>query len=328
MASTRRVRFTPTTGLLIAIVILLIVGLWLSGGNMLTPPAMSTYTPLLVFGIIVALGQSLVIGTGGIDLSVPFTITLVGAIILDGSNMEASRLPGAIVVALIACAVIGLVNGILVQTFGLNALVATLSVGLVVEGITRLYRGPIQNVTSVPEVLQSFARSNVFGVSLLFLVAIAAIVLLSLYTLRTVRGRRLVASSTSLRASYLLGFWSRSYRVLAYVLAAILYGVAGVLVGGFQGSPDLTLGDPFLLAPIVAVVLGGAALSGGRIHFVPTALGAIFIVLLAFVLKVAGQGSGVAMFVQGLVLAGGLAAINFARQRRTTTSSGKSPVQA
>ena len=73
----------------------------------------------------------------------------------------------AVVISLVACLIIGLVNGLLVEAFGLNALVATLAVGMLVAGVTRLYRGPIDNVTSVPEELQTWARANVAGFSVL-----------------------------------------------------------------------------------------------------------------------------------------------------------------
>lgn len=321
----RRFRFTPTWGLLIAIAILVAYAAVISSGNFLTPATLSTLTPLIAIYAVVALGQSLVIGTGGIDLSTPFTITLVGTIILDGSNEDASRLPAAIVISLVVCLLIGMVNGVLVETFGLNALVATLSVGMLVAGVTRLYRGPIDNVTSVPEALQTWARANALGASALLILTVLVIVGLTTYTWKVVVGRRLVASSTSMRAAYLLGFWSRSYRVLAYAFAAVLYGVAAICMSGLQGSPDLTLGDPFLLAPIVAVVIGGAALSGGRVNYVATGLGAIFVLLLDYELRVAGFPSGVSMFAQGLVLAVGLSLVHFSRMRSTKKSVGKVP---
>jgi ribose transport system permease protein len=249
-------------------------------------------------------------------------MTLVGSIVLYVSNEDGSRVGVAIAVSLLCCWIVGTVNGLLVETFGLNSLVATLAVGMVVAGATRLYRGPVDTVTSVPEAMQTWARANIAGFSVLILLVAAVVVLLAFVTRSTVRGRRLVASSATPRTAYLMGLWSTSYRVLAYSVAAVLYGVGAVALSGLLGSPDLSLGGSFQLAPIVAVVLGGAALGGSRISFLATALGAVFVMLLDYELKVAGYPSGVSMLVQGLVLAVGLSMIHVFRQRSTFKSSG------
>lgn len=317
-----RARLTPTAGLAVAILALAAYATVISSGNFLTTATMSTLTPLMSVYVIVALGQGVVIGTGGFDLSIPYTMTLVGSIMLYVCSGDASKAGEAVALALLACWGIGTVNGVLVETFGLNSLVATLSVGMVVAGLTRLYRGPVDTQTSLPEAVQSWARANTAGLSLLVAVVVVLVVTMTVYTGRTVPGRRLVASSTSSRAAYLLGFWARSYRVLAYSFASILYGVAAICLSGLLGSPDLSLGTSFQLAPIVAVVLSGAALSGSRINYVATALGAVFLLLLDYELKIAGFPSGVSMLVQGVVLAAGLAGIHLVRRRANTRTSG------
>jgi ribose transport system permease protein len=319
-----RVRLNATTALLAANLVVLVVAVFVTSGNLLKSSTLSALTPLIAIMIIVALGQSLVIGTGGIDLSLPATMTLAGTIVLKMSDDDSSKLVGAIVVALICCALVGVLNGLLVEVFGLNPLVVTLSVGLLVGGLTRLYRGPVLAVTSVPEAMQTWARANIGGISLLLVGSAVLVAILAFLVRRTVRGRRLVASSAAPRAAFLMGLWSSSYRVLAYSLAGLLYGVGAIGLSGLLGSPDLTLGNSYLLVPIVAVVLGGAALSGGRVSFLNTALGALFITLLDFELRVAGYGSGVSLIVQGLVLALGLSAINIARKRAAAASSARS----
>ncbi|MGD9955908.1 MAG: ABC transporter permease [Candidatus Nanopelagicales bacterium] len=319
----RRVRFTAVTVLLIAIAAVVVLASLVSSGNFLSASTLSALTPLLAIMVVVSLGQGIVIGTGGIDLSLPATMTLAGTIVLKMSGAEPDRLITAIVVALLCCALVGVLNGVLIEVFGLNALVVTLAVGLLVGGLTRLYRGPVLAITSVPDLLQTWARANVAGFSVLLVLAFAGVALLSFLVRRSVRGRRLVASSAAPRAAFLMGLWSSSYRVLAFAVAGFLYGVGAIMLAGLLGSPDLTLGNAYLLEPIVAVVLGGAALSGGRVSFLATALGALFITLLDFELKVAGYGSGVSLVVQGLVLAIGLSAINLARRRAASSTGGQ-----
>jgi ribose transport system permease protein len=317
-----RLRIGPAAGLVAAILALGIYAMVVSSGNFLSRATLSTLTPLLAVAVILAIGQGLVIGTGGIDLSIPFVMTLVGSIMLYVSNGDGSKVGQAAAVSLLACLAIGTVSGVMVEVFGLNSLVATLAVGMVVAGITRLYRGPVDTVTSVPEAMQSLARTNVAGFSALLLVALALVAGLSFVTRRVVRGRRLVASSAAPRTAYLVGLWSTSYRVLAYAFAAVLYGIGAITLAGLLGSPDLTFGNAFQLSPIVAVVIGGAALTGGRISFVATALGALFVTLLDYALRVAGYTAGVSMLAQGLVLAVGLSVIYLVKQRSLAKVSG------
>ncbi|GAA0319679.1 ABC transporter permease [Kineococcus aurantiacus] len=315
-------RLTPVRGLLLATVVLAGIALWVSSGNLLKGSTLSTLTPLLAVAVLLAAGQGLVIGTGGIDLSTPYVMTLVGTTMVYVGANDGSKVPQAVLVSLAACALIGLANGVLVEAFGLNPLVATLSVGLIVAGLTRLYRGPVDRHTSVPDLLQSGARLNAAGFSALLLVAVVMVAVLTFVTFRTVAGRRLVASSAAPRTAYLIGIRARTFRVAAYTAAAVLYGIGAVSLSGLLGSPDLTFGNSFQLPPIVAVVLAGAALTGGRVNFPAIALGAVFVTLLDYVLRVAGYSTGVSLFAQGCVLAGGLSAIHLFRRRSAVRSAG------
>jgi ribose transport system permease protein len=132
----------------------------------------------------------------------------------------------------------------------------------------------------------------------------------------TVGGRKLVASSASGRAARLAGLSSVAYRGGAWVLASFIVGLGAVLLSGEVGSPDLTLGDPYLLSTVVAVVLGGAVLTGGRVSPAGVALGAVFIVVLDHVLQVRGYSTGVADIAQGVVLALSLAVLALIRGGR------------
>jgi ribose transport system permease protein len=271
--------------------------------------SLSTLTPLLGIMIIVSIGQAFVIGTGGIDLSIPATMTLMGSIVLKASGGQNDQLAKTILLCLGACVVIGLVNGVLVEGFGLNALVVTLAVGQLVAGFTRLYRGQILAFTDVPPKLVDAASANVAGVSYLLIVAILFALLATVFLQRMVFGRRLVASSAAPRAAYLTGLRSQGYRILAYVIASVTYGIGGILAAAQIGVPDLTLGDPYLLTTIVAIVLGGAVLSGGRVSPVATLLGATFITVLDYDLRVLGYSAGTRLVVQGSVIALGLSLV-------------------
>ncbi|MEZ5122788.1 MAG: ABC transporter permease [Solirubrobacterales bacterium] len=304
-----RLRVTPLSVIAIAVALLLLISQLVVTSSFFTYGSMSTLTPLIGVMIIVATGQAFVISTGGIDLSVPAVITLMGSIVLKESAEKNDQLAGALVLCLVACVVIGLINGLLVEVLRLNSLVVTLAVGQLVAGGTRLYRGDVLTFTNVPSNLSDAAGAGVGGVSYLLFIAIVVALVATFFLHRIVPGRRLVASSAAARAAVLAGVRARGYRVLAYVLAAVAYGFGGVLAAGQIGTPDLTLGDPYLLASVVAVVLGGAVLTGGRVSPVATLLGAVFITVLDYDLRVEGYSAGIRLIVQGAVLALGLSLV-------------------
>src|SRR5689334_12406965 len=150
----------PAQGILLANVALVLVGVVLLDVNLFTRASLSTLTPVVGVMILIALGQAFIIGTGGIDLSIPSTVTLVGTIVLKEANGDNGALLGAVVVALLVCLLVGLVNGLLVEVTRLDALVVTLATGQLLAGITRLYRGPVLAISTVPSDLSDFARSS------------------------------------------------------------------------------------------------------------------------------------------------------------------------
>ncbi|MGZ4456905.1 MAG: hypothetical protein ACXVWV_13065, partial [Nocardioides sp.] len=102
----------------------------------------------------------------------------------------------------------------------------------------------------------------------------------------------------------------------AWMTGTVIVGIGAVVLAGQIATPDLTLGAPYLLTPIVAVVLGGAAITGGRVRPGATALGALFLMLLEHILRVRGYSSGVALAFQGLVLGVGLTLVATSKKLR------------
>lgn len=315
--SSRRLRPTPRWAIGAAVVVLLILSEFTNSGAFFSKATLSTLTPFVGVMMIASLGQAVVVGAGGIDLSIPSTMTFVGVIVLKFSESRNDRLAYAIVLSLVLCAVIGLVNGLLIELLRLNPFVATLAVGQIVSGIARFVRGPVPRFTRVPPLLVQRARWNLSGMSVALLVAIALMLVGTLMVRSTVWGRRLVASSASKPTSTLIGLRSSTYRIVTFMASSVLAAIAAVLLSGQLGAPDLSLGSPYLLATVVSVVLSGAMLSGGRVDLIGVALGAIFITVLSHDLRVHGYSSGFAQLVQAVVLAGGLALVYAIRNRKT-----------
>ncbi|GAA0257744.1 ABC transporter permease [Cryptosporangium japonicum] len=264
---------------------------------------LATMTPLLGVLIIASLGQSLVIGTGGIDLSVSSVVTVVGVIFVMEAGSAGGSVPLALVYSLAAGLICGVVNGVLVEYLALSPLVSTLATGQIMAGLANIWYGGGANRLAVPPDWRSFTGSTFGrGISYLLLAAVVLVALASVVLSYTAVGRRLTAASTSPEAGRYQGIAVRRYRAATYVLASLLYSVAGVFLVGSIGTPTLSLGDVYQLSTIVVVVLGGAALSGGRLHPGATMAGALFLSLINQDVAATGAAAGTQGVIQGAVL--------------------------
>jgi ribose transport system permease protein len=225
--------------------------------------SLSDIAPFAAVLALVALGQVLVVMTGGIDLSVPAVVTLVGTLIVGISQGSDTAAVQAIVVALVVATAVGLVNGGLVVVLGLNPLVVTLAVGSIVSGVTLWYREGVAQEASVPGAVANFGTHRFLGLNVLVWLALLLGIVLTVVVTRTATGRRFQAAGTNPRAAWIAGVPVTRYTIVAYASAGLIYGLADALLAAFLRNPNLDVGTPYLLAPIAAVVLGGAALSGG-----------------------------------------------------------------
>jgi len=255
---------------------------------------------------IAALGQMLVIMTGGIDLSVPGTMSLAAVIVVgvgDGSN---ERIWVAIATALAAAAVVGLVNGILIGGLKLNGLIITLAVGLIVVGVVNRYgsRFPVQS--PVPTGLSEWTSTRIFGVSPIFWIGVGLTLFLIVGLRYTAVGRRFQAVGANPVASHVVGVRVTVNQILVYVVAAVFYAVAGVALAGLLRTPGVAVGSTYLLGPIAAVVIGGASLTGGLASPLSTFAAALFLTGLNQMLRTMGLPTALQFVVFGLVIIGGM----------------------
>jgi len=270
---------------------------------------LATLTPLLGVLIIASLGQSLVIGAGGIDLSVSSVITVVGVVFVMESGGKGGSIGIAIVYAFIVSLTCGLVNGLLVEYVGLSALVSTLATGQILAGLASIWYERNAVFLSVPNSWKHLAGVSFGGgISFILLAAVVLALLFSVVLNYVAIGRRLTAASASRRSGGYLGIRVRRYRAATYVIASAMYALAGILLVGLIGTPSLSLGDAYQLSTIVAVVLGGGALSGGRLHPAATFAGALFLSLINQDVAASGVAAGTQSVIQGAALVAAMAA--------------------
>ncbi|SFJ74125.1 ribose transport system permease protein [Bosea sp. OK403] len=224
------------------------------------------YDSLIVLGCflaILALGQGTVILTGGLDLSLPWTIGLCGILcagLLKGSD---AALIYAVPVVLGLGALVGLVNGLGIVALGLSPIVMTLAMNGILQGIALVYSGGTPNGFAAPA-LRWFMTGRVLGVTpivpFLLLFVAGAVVLLG----RTAFGRRVYAIGNGERPAELSGVPVKATLLRVYMLSGVCAALVGILLAGFSGQGSLGMGDDYLLPSIAVVVVGGALITGGR----------------------------------------------------------------
>jgi len=263
---------------------------------------------------LVAMGMTLVIATRGIDISVGATVAITAAVaalmiggelvVKDGVPVHLSRFPMslAIVAALAAAALCGLWNGLLVAKVGMQPIIATLILMVAGRGIAQLLTGgQIITVYYTP----FFYIGNGFLLGLPFAVFIAAAVWLVLHLLmtRTALGLFIQAIGINPAAARLAGLHERLITICVYTFCGLSAGVAGLVISSNVKSADgNNAGMLMELDAILAVTLGGTALTGGRFSLAGSVLGALIIQTLTSTIYSIGVPPEINMVVKAAVV--------------------------
>jgi ribose transport system permease protein len=262
--------------------------------------------PYMTILAIAALGQMLVIMQAGIDLSTPAVISFGGNLLVGVSVGHNDRLALGILACIGLGAGVGLVNGILVGIVRLNPLIVTLAVGQIVFAWNLRYARQVTNSTAVPEALSSWAGEKWLGVSSVFWTGAALTVAVAILLRYTAAGRRFQAVGANPRAAWTAGLRVRTHVIFGYTAAGILYGCAAVLLAGIRINVDPQLGAAYLLAPIAAVVIAGASLSGGLASATSTWVAALALTFLTQMLLIKGLRPGMQFIVFGAAIIVGM----------------------
>jgi ribose transport system permease protein len=224
--------------------------------------------------------QTLVMLTGGIDLSVAATASMAGFVAASLYTGPESLFV-AVAVSLAIAALIGAVNGLGVGVFRVHPLIMTLGMGLVILGAANAWQLlTVRTRSGVPPELRwlGSATDGMVGllpVSLLVFIPLAAIILIGLR--RTGYGRMLFAVGDNPIAARLSGVKSWQVLLLLYIISALLAAIAGFLVSGLTNVASVTLVNPRLLPSVAAAVIGGTSLFGGRGGYAGAIVGALIL---------------------------------------------------
>lgn len=261
---------------------------------------------------ILAVGETIVLLTGGIDLSVASimaTASIFAAGISSGSD---EHVWPVVMLCLAFSTLIGFGNGLLVTKLKIPPFIATLGMVLVVQGIRFVYtRGTPKSL--VPPTIKSWGQGLTGPVPnglIIWLVVVAvAVFLLS----RTTFGRRLYAVGGNPRAAFLSGVSVDRIKIAAYTICGFLAGVAGMVLLGYVGAADNWLGNGYELNAIAAVVIGGTAFEGGKGSQIGTVAGVLILTVLFTLVLMLQFDESVRRIIKGIAIL--LAAGLYARLR-------------
>lgn len=267
----------------------------------LSSSALDSMLPFAAILGIAALGQTLVIAQGGIDLSVPGAMALAAVFVTKVPEQTGAPLWLAVLGGLAAGAAGGLMIGFVVVRMRIAAFVASLAMNSILIGVVLQISQGFPG-TADPT-FSRFAVGSVLGVQHIVLIALACAVIMEWARRRAVIGRRFIAVGGAPEAGRVLGLRVAGYQVGSYAVAGVLYALAGLLLAGYLRTPDLLLGNTYQLSTIAAVVLGGSLLTGGIASPAATVVAALFLTQLNQVVLAAGASTSVQLLVQAIVLA-------------------------
>ena len=236
------------------------------------------------FALLLAAGQTLVIISGGIDLSLAFTMGLAAVVTAFGMNMVSphvgpilSFLVGASL-AIAVSFIPGFINGYLVAHLHVPAFIATLGFFGINRSAAFIFAGGVDEPIADRTVVSAIGYYEVFGVIPLIVLITAAAVIVVHYVLSQTRyGQYTYAIGGSMEAASRAGVKVKRHIWSLYVYASMLAGLAGVLHATRFGSGRADSGEPLLLSAVAAVVVGGASLFGGRGTIVGALIGTLII---------------------------------------------------
>lgn len=227
-----------------------------------------------IFGIL-AIGQLMVILTGGIDLSVGSILGLAGAVTAQ-LLVAGVPIPLALILGALVGAVLGIITGLLVTRFKLPPFIATLGMLGIARGVV-LVITDANTIQGLPEGFQTIANGSVVGVPNLLILFVVIAAIAAFVLKRTVFGRYVYAVGSNPEAARLAGVPVRLVTITVYGIAGLLSAVGGVLLTSRLGAGVPTAGTGFELQAIAACVIGGASLSGARGSAIGAACGALLI---------------------------------------------------
>ena len=250
---------------------------------------------------IVAVGQTLVIITGGIDLSVAWMMTIGAYIVSNLGGANSGKLVMSIVLMLAVTFGLGAINGFCISCLRVPAIVMTLGMNIILKGaLVAVTQGsPGQ---SAPDFFLMLGQKNFLGIPYLVIIWLVLTVLVMVMLFKMKFGRKLFAIGNNATVAQYSGIRVNHTIIFAYAVSGLTAGIAGALLAGKVGSCYLAMGDTYQFQSIAAVAIGGTSMLGGKGNYLGTVAGALTITILLGILVALNLPFGVQRMAYGLIV--------------------------
>lgn len=249
---------------------------------------------------LVSLGQTLVIITGGIDLSVGSMVSLASVLLSGITNGDPTMMWVALITILAVGVLVGLINAGASLYLGVHPLIVTLGTGAVLQGVTLLYtQTPIGKM---PKGFDELAYGRILGLPIGAVFTLVAFVLTAIFLRKAPLGRYIYATGDDALGAQLMGLPRKKVLFVAYAFCSLMASVAAIFLVARLGAGQPYTGQNFTLTSITPVVVGGTLLSGGRGGVIGTLMGVYLVSLLNNLLNFMDLSTHYQLIVQGLIV--------------------------
>ena len=293
----------PAAGTAFACIFLLLFLGSLYSTSFLSPEYLLQQLKVASFLGVIATGMMMVILLGQIDLSVPWVVAVGGMMSSAAAAYGSEGAILAIPFGIFCGVLIGLVNGVGVAYLRIPSMIITLATNAVAQGLMVVYTGGFSPQDSASPATRYLATGFLLpgvpnAVVIWALLGAATVFLLN----RTTFGRSIYAIGNRESAAFLSGIHTRRVVMIAFAISGGLSAFGGVLLAGYASKAAQSMGDPYLLPSIAAVVLGGTSILGGRGTYLGTIAGVILITLLQSILSVMQMPEAGRQIIYGIVI--------------------------
>ena len=285
-------------GVLLALLLLIVIANFVSDRFLTVPNLLNVLRQVAIVGIL-AIGQTYVILTAGIDLSVGSTLGL--AVVLFAGLLETRSLAVAVPLGLLAELLIGIINGIGVAYARIPAFIMTLGMLSFARGLAFIYTGG----TPIPIINEQYyfvGNGYLLGIPIPSMILIATLVVSAMVLRMTPFGRCVYGIGSNEDAALLSGVPVRRYKVCVFAISGFCAALAGLVYSSQLGVGTPIAGQAYELDAIAAVVVGGTTLFGGKGSVFGTFIGTLIIGVLANVLNLAGVDPFVQQLFKGALI--------------------------
>lgn len=256
--------------------------------------------------VIVAVGLSFVMISGGIDLSVGYQMSLVGVVTAMLMVVYAVPVWLAVAIGLLLGTFLGFINGLIVTRIKVFPLIATLATSVIFQGISYMI-SQSKTYRNYPEEFLFIAKGSVLGIPFDVFLAVVVVVLASLIYYETIFGLRLIGLGGNEEASRLSGINTRALRVSTYTICGFLVAVSTMVMIAKSNTTHSSFGPGTEFIALTAAILGGVSFMGGEGNVPALVAGVFVLAVLGNGMQLAGWGTYAQFIVRGLILLGAVA---------------------